>query len=231
MTPPRWLFWHRRDLRLADNLGLAAAAAATPAVTGVLVLDPAELAQAALAPSRRWFLAESLTELSGRWQAAGSRLLLLQGDPAMLLPRLAAACGAEVVAWNKGVEPFERERDRRVAAALQADGVKVLADWDQLLIHPETIRTGGGDPYRVYGPFLRNWRSRVERCATGGELDPRPAPHAAAGSRSGGVAAAGAVAGAALARGGAQRRRAAGDRQPGQRPAAPERCRGTTSTS
>ncbi len=25
---PRWLFWHRRDLRLADNLVLAAAAAA-----------------------------------------------------------------------------------------------------------------------------------------------------------------------------------------------------------
>ena len=37
MTPPRWLFWHRRDLRLGDNLGLAAAAAATPALTGVYV--------------------------------------------------------------------------------------------------------------------------------------------------------------------------------------------------
>ena len=42
MTSSRWLFWHRRDLRLADNLGLAAAAAATPAVTGVYVLDPAD---------------------------------------------------------------------------------------------------------------------------------------------------------------------------------------------
>jgi len=177
MTPPRWLFWHRRDLRLADNLGLAAAAAATPAVTGVVVFDPAELAQVALTPSRRWFLAESLRELSGRWQAAGSRLLLLQGDPAALLPRLAAACGAPVVVWNKGVEPFERERDRRVAAALQADGVKVLADWDQLLVPPETIRTGGGDPYRVYGPFLRNWRTQVERHAAAGALDPRLAPH------------------------------------------------------
>ncbi len=174
---PRWLFWHRRDLRLADNLGLAAAAAATPALTGVMVLDPAELAQVALAPARRWFLAESLKELAGRWHAAGSRLLLLQGDPAALLPRLAAACGAGVVVWNKGVEPFERERDRRVAAALQSDGVKVLADWDQLLVPPETIRTGGGDPYRVYGPFLRNWRGRVERRAAAGELDPRPAPH------------------------------------------------------
>ena len=41
--PPRWLFWHRRDLRLADNRGLMAAVAATAAVTGVVVLDPAEL--------------------------------------------------------------------------------------------------------------------------------------------------------------------------------------------
>ena len=176
MTPPRWLFWHRRDLRLADNLGLAAAAATTPAVTGLVVLDPAELAASQQAPARRWFLAESLRELSARWQAAGSRLLILQGDPVELLPRLAAASGAAVVAWNRGVEPAERERDRRVAAALQGDGVKVLVDWDQLLVPPETILTGAGDPYRVYGPFLRNWRGQVERRAAAGELDPRPAP-------------------------------------------------------
>jgi deoxyribodipyrimidine photo-lyase len=176
VTPPRWLFWHRRDLRLADNLGLAAAAAATPAVTGVVVLDPAELAAVQQAPARRWFLAESLQDLAGRWQAAGSRLLILQGDPVLLLPRLAAATGAAVVAWNRGVEPAERERDRRVAAALQGDGVKVLVDWDQLLVPPETILTGGGDPYRVYGPFLRNWRGQVERRAAAGELDPLPAP-------------------------------------------------------
>ena len=41
MTTTRVLFWHRRDLRLADNLALAAAAEISPAVTGVYVLDPA----------------------------------------------------------------------------------------------------------------------------------------------------------------------------------------------
>ncbi|MFZ0406583.1 MAG: FAD-binding domain-containing protein [Cyanobium sp.] len=176
MSPERWLFWHRRDLRLADNLGLAAAAAATPALTGVVVLDPAELQAATMAPARRWFLRESLRELSERWRAAGSRLVLLQGDPRLLLPRLAIASGATVVAWNRGVEPAERERDRQVAAALQGDGVKVLADWDQLLVPPELLRTGGGDPYRVYGPFLRNWRGQVERRAAAGALDSLPAP-------------------------------------------------------
>jgi deoxyribodipyrimidine photo-lyase len=48
-----------------------------------------------------------------------------------------------------------------VAAALQAGGCKVLADWDQLLVPPEQVFTGGGDPYRVYGPFLRNWRGQL----------------------------------------------------------------------
>jgi deoxyribodipyrimidine photo-lyase len=181
MGPPRWLFWHRRDLRLADNLGLAAAAAATPALTGVFVLDPSLLSSPTLAPARLWFLRESLRALAERWREAGSRLVLLQGDPAEVLPPLVEALGAEVVAWNRDVEPYGRERDRRVAAALQARGCKVLVDWDQLLVPPELLRTGTGEPYRVYGPFLRNWRRQVERRAAvgsgaSGGLDPVAAP-------------------------------------------------------
>jgi len=191
MAPPRWLFWHRRDLRLTDNLGLAAAVRATPAVTGVFVLDPSILeARApaeipgelpAVAPARLWFLQESLQELVEAWRAAGSRLLLLQGDPEQVLPQVAQAIGAEVVAWNRDVEPRGRERDRRVARALQADGLKVLAGWDQLLVEPETLTTGAGEPYRVYGPYWRSWRRRVEQLgamgsAASGGLDPLPAP-------------------------------------------------------
>jgi deoxyribodipyrimidine photo-lyase len=177
MTPPRWLFWHRRDLRLADNLGLAELAALTPAVTGVFVLDPAILSDPDMAPARLWFLRESLAELQLRWRQAGSRLLLLQGDPAELLPRLAQALGAEGVAWNRDVEPYGRARDRRVQAALKAVGLKLQADWDQLLVPPEALRTGGGDPYRVYGPYLRSWRRNLSG-RPAAELTPRSAPSA-----------------------------------------------------
>jgi deoxyribodipyrimidine photo-lyase len=181
MAPDRWLFWHRRDLRLADNLGLAAAAAATPAVTGLFVLDPAILADPAMAPGRIWFLCESLRALAERWREAGSRLLLLRGDPVALVPLAARALGAAVVAWNRDVEPYGRARDRQVAAALQAQGTRVLVDWDQLLVAPETIRTGAGEPYRVYGPFLRNWRGQLEcrtaiGAASAGGLEPVAAP-------------------------------------------------------
>ena len=85
MTTPRVLFWHRRDLRLADNLGLAAAAEISPALTGVYVLDPNVIDPPEqlppMAPARLWFLIESLIELQQRWREAGSRLLILGGDP------------------------------------------------------------------------------------------------------------------------------------------------------
>lgn len=199
MSTERWLFWHRRDLRLADNRGLAAAARATAAVTGVFVLDPAILrpssseadgaegaagaAHPPVAPARLWFLAESLAELAARWRAAGSRLLILQGDPAVLLPQLAEQLGAAVVAWNRDVEPAGRARDRQVARALQGAGRKVLVDWDQLLVPPEALKTGAGDPYRVYGPYWRSWQKAVEGAAqqsaaagSPGGIDPLPAP-------------------------------------------------------
>ncbi|MFN7898615.1 MAG: FAD-binding domain-containing protein [Synechococcaceae cyanobacterium] len=181
MAPDRWLFWHRRDLRLADNLGLATAAAATAALTGVFVLDPGILEAADLAPARVWFLLESLRELRQRWSQAGSRLVLLRGDPVALLPRLAMALGAVGVAWNRDVEPYGRERDRRVAAALRAEALRTASGWDQLLVEPEAARTGAGEPYRVYGPFLRNWRGQLQRrqplgAATAGGLDPVAAP-------------------------------------------------------
>ena len=155
-----WLFWHRRDLRLADNLGLAAVSAITPEVMGVFVLDPAELEHPTMAPARRWFLLESLRELQQRWRQAGSQLLLLEGNPVELLPRLAQQLGAAGVAWNRDVEPLVRQRDRELAAALKVIGVRVAADWDQLLVPPEQLKTGGGDPYRVYGPYWRSWEKQ-----------------------------------------------------------------------
>ena len=180
MITSRVLFWHRRDLRLADNLGLIAAAEISPAVTGVYVLDPKVINPPEhlppMAPARLWFLIESLVELQQRWRDAGSRLLVLEGDPVAVLPQLAQQIDAEAVVWNRDVEPYGRERDRRVAAALQDQGQKVLVDWDQLLVAPEALKTGGGDPYKVYGPFKRNWFGQVDRRAAAGELALRSAP-------------------------------------------------------
>ena len=68
-----WLFWHRRDLRLADNLGLARLAAHTTAITGLVVLETDLWAGPGAAAARLWFLLASVAELQQAWRRAAFR--------------------------------------------------------------------------------------------------------------------------------------------------------------
>jgi deoxyribodipyrimidine photo-lyase len=153
------LFWHRRDLRTVDNVGLAAARARSPRVVGVFCLDPALLVPE-VAPARVTYMIGSLQELQERYDQAGSRLLVIQGQPQEAIPRLAKALSARALFLNRDVEPYGRQRDRTVADTLRQAGVEVQGFWDQLLHPPDQIRSGSGTPYTVYTPFWRNWNNR-----------------------------------------------------------------------
>lgn len=154
------LFWHRRDLRIIDNVGLAAARARSSRIVGVFCLDPDILEQDDVAPARVVYLIGSLQELQQAYAQARSELLILQGQPAKMLPALAETVGAKAVFWNKDVEPYSRSRDRTVADALKQKGIEVKAFWDQLLHAPKQVMTNAGDPYSVFTPFWRNWQAQ-----------------------------------------------------------------------
>jgi deoxyribodipyrimidine photo-lyase len=158
--PDTVLFWHRRDLRLSDNVGLVTARQQSPKVIGVFCLDPQLLERDDVAPARIAYMLESLRELHTRYEQAGSCLLLFQGNPVDVLPKVARHLHVHAVYWNRDVEPYGRERDRQVAAVFKKDGVAVHARWDQLLHHPKEISTGSGTPYSVYTPFWKNWNAR-----------------------------------------------------------------------
>ncbi|MGB7086561.1 MAG: deoxyribodipyrimidine photo-lyase, partial [Phormidesmis sp.] len=152
------LFWHRRDLRIRDNLGLAAARDRTSKVIGVFCLDPGILDGDDIAPARVTYMMGSLAELRDSYKSAGSELLILKGKPKKAIPKLASALEAVAVYWNRDVEPYSRRRDTDVASALKEKGIERCTQfWDQLLHDPDSIKTGSGDPYKVYTPFWRNW--------------------------------------------------------------------------
>jgi deoxyribodipyrimidine photo-lyase len=153
------LFWHRRDLRTVDNLGLHTARQRSSKVVGVFCLDP-DILQHDVAAARVTYLIGSLQALQTSYAEAGSQLLIVQGQPAQMLPQLATALSAIALYWNRDVEPYGRSRDRAVAEALRQAGIEIQAGWDQLMHSPEQITTGAGQPYTVYTPFWRNWKSR-----------------------------------------------------------------------
>ena len=155
------LFWHRRDLRLADNTGLAAARQQSRKVVGIFCLDPNILERDDVAPVRVTYMIGCLQQLQQRYVKAGSQLLILHGKPRQAIPQLAAALQAQAVFWNWDVEPYAQERDRAVEMALKDKGIQVLGqNWDQLLHAPEDIYTGSHQPYTVYSPFWRNWSGK-----------------------------------------------------------------------
>ncbi len=154
------LFWHRRDLRISDNVGLAAARQQSQKVVGVFCLDPNLLERDDVAPVRVTYMIGSLQSLQQHYTQAGSQLLVLHTEPTQALPALAAALNAKAVFWNWDVEPYSQERDRAVTEALKAQGIEVHNHWDQLLHSPAEIWTGSKAPYTVYTPFWRNWISK-----------------------------------------------------------------------
>src|SRR5689334_20453394 len=112
------LVWLRRDLRLADNPALTAAARGGGAVVPVYVWDPG--ADGAWAPgaAARWWLARSLTALAAALAHRRSRLIVRAGDTATTLAALVRKTGAGRVVWNRPAEPAAAALDRRVEAAL-----------------------------------------------------------------------------------------------------------------
>ncbi|MCS7030365.1 MAG: deoxyribodipyrimidine photo-lyase [Gloeomargarita sp. SKYG116] len=156
------LFWHRRDLRTEDSVGLYNARLRTPKVVGVFCFDPNILGRDDIAPVRVYYLRECLADLQQQYQRVGSELLIVWADPTEAIPRLAQALNAASVYWHWDVEPYSQQRDKRVIQALDQRGIAHQQFWDQLLHAPAEIVTQTGQPYTVFTPFWKNWSQQVK---------------------------------------------------------------------
>ena len=152
------LFWHRRDLRVSDNIGLCHATQKSSKLVGVFCLDPNILENDDVAPARVTYMIGCLEKLQERYQEKGSKLLILQGKPEKVIPELATTLEATAVYWNKDVEPYAKQRDEQVQQALEKADITVETFWDQLLHAPDSIFTNAGDPYKVYTPYWKKWK-------------------------------------------------------------------------
>ena len=184
---PVQIHWFRRDLRLADNTALAAAAR-RGTVLPVFVIDPEILRRPDTGPARFAFLCAGLQALDKELRQAGSRLLVRQGEPAAVLREVARRHDATGLFFNRDYEPFATDRDARVTSALQSEGLAVKSHKDDVLA--ELGELPGPRPFQVFTPFFRAWMARItlerliEEASPGGQFvgaeaidsDPLPTP-------------------------------------------------------
>lgn len=156
----RTIVWLRRDLRLDDNVAVAAAGALSREIVLAFVVDPELLASERIgAPIVQTFF-EALGALRERLRECGSDLAILQGDPARELASFAARLNADAVFYNEDYEPGAIARDRRVETSLSDAGVAVHAHLDHVCLGAQDVRTGEGAPYRVFTAYERRWRDQ-----------------------------------------------------------------------
>jgi len=156
----RAIWWVRRDMRLDDNGALLKAAKAE-AMLAVYVHAQSEEGAWPLGGAQKWWLARSLAALDASLKAAGSRLVILDGEAAKVLVDLARKIGATEVVWSRRFEPAALAQERRVEAALDAAGIAWSGFNTNRLFDPEEIATKEGRPYQVYTPFSRACRARA----------------------------------------------------------------------
>lgn len=156
MTSPI-LLWFRRDLRLADQAAVLAAARAGAPVIPVYVLDDETPRHRKLGAASRWWLHGSLESLSHDLAERGSRLILRRGAAAEVLAQLAQETGAREIHALHHYEPWWRNAEK----AIQRKGLALNLHDGNFLLPPGSVTTGAGTPYRIYTPFWRQVQLRM----------------------------------------------------------------------
>jgi deoxyribodipyrimidine photo-lyase len=167
--PAAGILWFRRDLRLHDHPALTAARAEHEWLVPVFVLDDALLHGRFASAPRVTFMLRCLAELDRELRARGSALVIRRGRPEQTLLELAERSGASAVHWTSDVSPYARARDADVSEALRQAGVTPRPHGGNYVIDVSRPRTSAGEPFRVFSPFFRRWRTVARR-----DLDPAP---------------------------------------------------------
>lgn len=147
------IVWLRRDLRLADQPALHAAAQAGPVIP-VFVLDDAAAGDHAYGGASRWWLHRSLDSLSKSLGQRGSRIVLRRGDAAAELATIAKETGASAIHAIRHYEPWWRKAQGELKDALPAECELHLHDGNYLA-EPGSVTTGSGGAYKIYTPFSK----------------------------------------------------------------------------
>lgn len=148
------IWWVRRDLRLHDNPALQAALEEAEQIVPVFVLDKNLLDSDYVGPKRTAFLFAGLHALDDSLRERGSRLVVRRGNPVDALSEIVEESGAMRVFAQEDFSPYARVRDRRVERS-----VPLSLTPGVVVHHPNQVRKDDGDPYIVYSPYARTWRT------------------------------------------------------------------------
>jgi deoxyribodipyrimidine photo-lyase len=123
-------------------------------VIPLFILDPKLLSSDYVGPARLAFLFEGLRALDSSLRERGSRLILREGDPPEVLTTLFREMQVEGIFAEEDYSPYARQRDERIYLILP---LQLLPG--ATIFPPQMLHKANDEPYTVFTPFSRMWRS------------------------------------------------------------------------
>lgn len=166
MTPIS-LFWHRRDLRITDNRGLAAALDTDLPVLGFFCFDKTILDVLPKVDARVGFIHTELDEIAASYRSAGSQLIARHGVPLEEIQSLrqalqSAGYDLRQIHTNRDYAPYPVARDEEVQTWCEKEGIDFHAHDDHVILPPEAVLKDDGTPYTVFTPYSRKWHKVLD---------------------------------------------------------------------
>jgi deoxyribodipyrimidine photo-lyase len=150
------IVWFRRDLRVADNPALSAAASTDETLLPVYIDDDGQESRRPLGGAARWWRGRSLLALDESLRRIGSRLIIRRGSPQAVLDSLLTESGARSIYFNLRRDGVGD--DAALIAWLRSRGIAVEAFDANYLHDPLYLRTAGGTGFKVFTPFWNRLR-------------------------------------------------------------------------
>jgi deoxyribodipyrimidine photo-lyase len=151
-----------RDLRIADNPALAAAARAA-AVVPLFVLDEIIVGRVREHANRLGFLLDSLHDLDTSLRKLGGSLVVRAGPWVKTVLETAQQTGAGRIHVAEDVSGYAAGRLERLERAAAGARIAVTRHPGITVVEPAAARTSGGRPYQVFTPYYRRWLAASRR--------------------------------------------------------------------
>ena len=156
------LLWFQRDLRLNDNPALNWALQQSKPIIAVYIYSPEEDALWTEGGASRWWLHNSLKNLSADLLNLNIKLQFFKANSAEIITQLVKDNQVSSVVWTNRHEPHRIQCESIIENELQKNGIEVERIIDGLIKKPNNFLTASGNtPYRVFTPFYKKLRREM----------------------------------------------------------------------
>lgn len=156
------IFWFRRDLRLEDNVGFSKALQGKFPVLPLFIFDSEILDELPKDDARLTFIFDTLQEIRNTLQEHKSSLAMYHGTPSVVFKKICTDFEVQNVITNRDYEPYATERDTQIKKQLEAENIDFYTYKDQVIFEKSEVVKGDGDPYVVYTPYMKTWKSTFD---------------------------------------------------------------------